>query len=118
MLIARTEDALLAGRLETARELADETVSLHPDQSLGHVVRARVLLASGDSREAGAALQKALEADPDCISAWRLMGLALAGQGRFRRGGRGVPALERDRGPASGGERRMRRRCARCGRPR
>ena len=84
VLIARAEDELLSGQLEAARRIADEAVTLHPEQPLSHVVLARMLLAGGGSRDAGAALQRALELDPDCVPAWRFMGLAFAAQGRFR----------------------------------
>lgn len=84
MLIARAENELLTGTLEAARQIAEEAVTVHPDQPLSHVVLGRVLLASGRFADAGNTVHKALQLDPDCVTAWRLWGLCLAAQGRFR----------------------------------
>lgn len=84
MLIVRAESELLTGTLEAARQIAEEAVTLHPDQPLSHVVLGRVLLASGRFVEAGHTVHKALQLDPDSVTAWRLWGLCLAAQGRFR----------------------------------
>jgi tetratricopeptide (TPR) repeat protein len=84
MLIARAENELLTGTLEAARQIAEEAVTVHPDQPLSHVVLGRVLLASGRFADAGVTVHKALQLDPDCVTAWRLWGICLAAQGRFR----------------------------------
>lgn len=84
MLIARAEDELLTGQLELAHTIAEEAVTLHPDQALSHVVLGRVMLAGLEFRDATLSLKHALELDPACIPAWRYLGLAMAGQGRFR----------------------------------
>jgi hypothetical protein len=84
MLIARAESELLAGQLEVAKQIAEEAQALHPEQPITHVVLARVLLASNRFADAGTAVHRALQLDPDFITAWRLWGLCLASQGRFR----------------------------------
>jgi hypothetical protein len=84
MMIGRAENELLAGELDLARQIAEEAAALHPDQPLIHVVMGRILLASHRHSDAGTAVHKALQLDPDFITAWRLWGLCLAAQGRFR----------------------------------
>ncbi|MEP7326624.1 MAG: DUF4388 domain-containing protein [Gemmatimonadota bacterium] len=84
MLIVRAENELMTGGIELARQIAEEAVTIHPDQPLSHVVLGRVLIAAGRFLEAGATVNRALQLDPDNITAWRLWGLCLAAQGRFR----------------------------------
>jgi predicted Zn-dependent protease len=83
-MIGRAENELLAGEIDMARQIAEEAAAHHPDQPLAHIVVARILLASGRYTEAGSAVHRALQLDPDFITAWRLWGLCLAAQGRFR----------------------------------
>lgn len=84
MLMSRAEGELLNGNLELARQLAEEAVTMHPDQPLTQLVLGRVLLAAGRQADAADAVHRALQLDPDNIVAWRLWGLCLAALGRFR----------------------------------
>jgi Domain of unknown function (DUF4388)/Tetratricopeptide repeat len=84
MMIGRAENELLSGDVEMARQIAEEAVALYPEQPMAHVVLARVFLASNRYTEAGSAVHRALQLDPDFITAWRLWGICLAAQGRFR----------------------------------
>jgi hypothetical protein len=84
IMIGRAENELLSGELDMARQIAEEAAALHPDQPLAHIVLARILLAGSRYTEAGSAVHRSLQLDPDFITAWRLWGLCLAAQGRFR----------------------------------
>ncbi len=84
ILLGRAENALLANDLDAARQLAEEAATLYPDQPMSHVVLGRVFLAARRFVEAGTSVHKALQLEPDFVTAWRLWGLCLAAQGRFR----------------------------------
>lgn len=84
IMISRAENELISGDLDMARQIAEEATTHHPDQPLAHVVLARILLAAGRHGDAGVAVHRALQLEPDFIVAWRLWGICLAAQGKFR----------------------------------
>ncbi len=84
IMISRAENELFNGETDVARQIAEEAATHYPDQPLAHVVLGRTLLRSSRYAEAGTAIHRALQLDPDFIPAWRLWGLCLAAQGRFR----------------------------------
>lgn len=74
--LAQIAPALLAGRLETAREAWEEAHGRAPDDP--HVQRegARLALALGDLETAAERAQKAVEGAPQDARAWMLLGVA------------------------------------------
>jgi Flp pilus assembly protein TadD len=60
----------------------DHAVSLDPDHSFAHVVRASILARLGKVKEAEAAARRALELDPDDMQASSILSAMLVQQGR------------------------------------
>jgi hypothetical protein len=82
-LVARAEEQLASGDLESARLIATEATAHFPDQAGAHAVLGRVLLAGGHQAEAEEAFFEALRLEPGFASARRLLGAAQAASGRF-----------------------------------
>jgi hypothetical protein len=83
-LLARAEAYLIADNAQQAlaavQEAAAMSVGEHPSL---YVMLGRVLLAAGRPADAAAALEQALRLGPSDATARRLLGMALAGDGRF-----------------------------------
>lgn len=83
-LLARAEAYLIAGNTQQALGAVQEAAALslgeHPSL---YVSLGRVLLAAGRPADAAAALEQALRLAPGDATARRLLGMALAGDGRF-----------------------------------
>lgn len=83
-LLARAEAYLIAGNTQQALASVQEAAALslgeHPSL---YVSLGRVLLAAGRPADAAAALEQALRLAPGDATARRLLGMALAGDGRF-----------------------------------
>ncbi len=83
-LLARAEAYLIADNAQQAlaavQEAAAMSVGEHPSL---YVMLGRVLLAAGRPADAAAALEQALRLAPGDATARRLLGMALAGDGRF-----------------------------------
>lgn len=82
-LVARAEEQLASGDLESARLIATEATARFPDQAGAHAVLGRVLLSGGHAAEAEEAFFEALRLEPTFASARRLLGTAQAASGRF-----------------------------------
>ena len=83
-LIERAESALDQGDLGAARQLADTMLERFPHEVAVDVVLGRVNLVAGEAGSAEEYLRRALRVDPLFGAAHRLLGDALALQGRFR----------------------------------
>lgn len=84
ILLGEVDQLLGAGDPDSARQVAEQAVSSHPDQPLAHLAHGRALLAAGHPSEAAEALWQAVQLDPQSASGHRLFGLALSAVGRFR----------------------------------
>jgi tetratricopeptide (TPR) repeat protein len=82
-LVARAEEQLASGDVESARLIATEATARFPDQAGAHAVLGRVLLGGGHHAEAEEAFFEALRLEPSFASARRLLGTAQAASGRF-----------------------------------
>jgi len=82
-LVARAEEQLASGDVESARLIATEATARFPDQAGAHAVLGRVLLAGGHHEAAEEAFFEALRLEPGFASARRLLGTAQAASGRF-----------------------------------
>ena len=82
-LVARAEEQLASGDVESARLIATEATAHFPDQAGAHAVLGRVLLAVGHHAESEEAFFEALRLEPGFASARRLLGTAQAASGRF-----------------------------------
>lgn len=83
-LVERAEAALDQGDLGAARELAERMHERYPHEAAVHVVLGRVRLGAGEAASAEECLRRALRVDPLFGVAHRLLGDALALQGRLR----------------------------------
>lgn len=81
--VRTAEAALTDGELERARGIVDAALADHPDAAPLYVVRGRVELAAEHEREAEESLRRALQLDSLFAPAHRLLGDALARQGRL-----------------------------------
>lgn len=82
-LVARAEEQLASGDVDSARLIATEATARFPDQAGAHAVLGRVFLAGGLHAEAEEAFFEALRLEPSFASARRLLGTAQAASGRF-----------------------------------
>lgn len=82
-LVARAEEQLVAGDVESARLIATEATARFPEQAGAHAVLGRALLAGEHYPEAEEAFFEALRLEPGFASARRLLGTAQAASGRF-----------------------------------
>lgn len=82
-LIARAEEQYALGDFESSRVAAADAVSAQPDRAAAHLALARAYLALQAPEAAEEALAEALRLEPTLPAARRLLGLALAAQGRF-----------------------------------
>ncbi len=82
-LMARATTAAETGDLEAARRWAEQARSLRPHEPVVYALLGRLELAANRSHEAEENLRRALRLDPLLVSAHRLLGDALALQGRF-----------------------------------
>ncbi len=82
-LVARAEDALARRDLEEARGVAEQAAGAHPHDPDVHLLLGRIALASGRSVDAVEELRRALRLDPLAVAAYRVLGYALVGTGRF-----------------------------------
>ncbi len=82
-LLARAEEHLALGDVESARLVAGEAVTAFPEQAAAHAVFGRVLLAGRYLDSAEEAFLEALNLQPDFAAARRLLGTTLAAGGRF-----------------------------------
>src|SRR5881396_3497706 len=82
-LVARAEDALARRDLEEARGVAEQAAGVHPHDPAVHLLLGRIALASGRSLDAVEELRRALRLDPLAVAAYRVLGYALVGTGRF-----------------------------------
>src|SRR5438876_133816 len=82
-LVARAEDALARRDLEEARGVAEQAAGVHPHDPVVHLLLDRIALASGRSVDAVEELRRALRLDPLAVAAYRVLGYALVGTGRF-----------------------------------
>lgn len=82
-LVARAEEQLVAGDIESARLIATEATARFPEQAGAHAVLGRALLAGAHHAEAEEAFFEALRLEPGFASARRLLGTAQAASGRF-----------------------------------
>ncbi|MCU0620177.1 MAG: DUF4388 domain-containing protein [Gemmatimonadales bacterium] len=82
-LVARAEEQLDLGDVESARFVAAEAVSAFPDQAAAHLVLGRALLAVGQLEAAEEAFLEVLRLEPQMPAARRLLGVALVAGGRF-----------------------------------
>jgi hypothetical protein len=82
-LVARAEEQLVAGDVESARLIATEATARFPEQAGAHAVLGRALLAGEHHPEAEEAFFEALRLEPSFASARRLLGTAQAASGRF-----------------------------------
>jgi tetratricopeptide (TPR) repeat protein len=82
-LVARAEEQLATGDVESARLIATEATARFPEQAGAYAVLGRVLLAGGLHAEAEEAFFEALRLEPTYASARRLLGTAQAAGGRF-----------------------------------
>lgn len=81
--LTRVEELLTARELEAARAEAEVAVTTYPQEAGAHVALAGVHLAAGRAREAEEAARHALRLDPMRGAAHRVLGDALALEGRF-----------------------------------
>jgi Flp pilus assembly protein TadD len=84
ILLGEVDHLLGAGDPDSARQVAEQAVSSHPDQPLAHLAYGRALLAAGHPAEAAEALWQVVQLDPHSAPGHRLFGLALSAVGRFR----------------------------------
>lgn len=84
ILLGEVDQLLGAGDPDSARQVAEQAVSSHPDQPLAHLAYGRALLAAGHPAEAAEALWQVVQLDPQSAPGHRLFGLSLAAVGRFR----------------------------------
>jgi len=84
ILLGEVDQLLGAGDPEAARQVAEQAVATHPQQSLTHLAYGRALLACGRPSEAAEALWQTVQLDPGSAPGHRCFGLALAAVGRFR----------------------------------
>jgi len=84
ILLGEVDQLLGAGDPESARQVAEQAVSSHPDQPHAHLAYGRALLAAGHPAEAAEALWQVVQLDPQSAPGHRLFGLSLAAVGRFR----------------------------------
>lgn len=82
-LVARAEEQLVAGDVESARLIATEATARFPEQAGAHAVLGRALLSGEHYPEAEEAFFEALRLEPGFASARRLLGTAQAASGRF-----------------------------------
>src|SRR5438876_5705166 len=82
-LVARAEDALARRDMEEARGVAEQAAGAHPHDPDVHLLLGRIALASGRSVDAVEELRRALRLDPLAVAAYRVLGYALVGTGRF-----------------------------------
>ncbi|HKI96616.1 MAG TPA: tetratricopeptide repeat protein, partial [Gemmatimonadales bacterium] len=81
--LSRVEALLKVRELEAARAEAEVAVTTYPQEAGAHVALAGVHLAAGRAREAEDAARHALRLDPMRGAAHRMLGDALALEGRF-----------------------------------
>lgn len=82
-LVARAEEALRQKDLNGARAAAEEAAGLHPHDPAVHLLMGRIHLAAGRAGEAVEDLRRAVRLDPLLAPAYRMLGYALVGLGRF-----------------------------------
>ncbi len=80
--IERANDLFGRGRREEAIGLLEETIRLHPNALLAHLVLGRFRLQSNQLVEAETALRRAVAIAPDAFEAHHELGTALEGQGK------------------------------------
>src|SRR6266568_1483569 len=81
--LGRSDDALARRDLEEARGVAEQAAGVHPHDPAVHLLLGRIALASGRSVDAVEELRRALRLDPLAVAAYRVLGYALVGTGRF-----------------------------------
>ena len=84
ILLGEVDQLLGAGDPEAARQVAEQAVASHPQQSLAHLAHGRALLAAGHPADAAESLWQTVQLDPASAPGFRCFGLALAAVGRFR----------------------------------
>lgn len=82
-LVARAEEALRQKDLNGARAAAEEATGLHPHDPAVHLLMGRIHLAAGRAGDAVEDLRRAVRLDPLLAPAYRMLGYALVGLGRF-----------------------------------
>lgn len=82
-LLERSAETLAAGDLEMARDWAESARSLHPHEPRVYLALGQVELVAGHAAQAEDHLRRALRLDAMLRVAHRLLGDALARQGRF-----------------------------------
>ncbi len=82
-LVGRVEQALAAGDMAGARVAAEAAAAKGPHEASVHLLLGRVALAADHEAEAEEHLRRALKLDAMLAAAHRLLGNALALQGRF-----------------------------------
>lgn len=82
-LVARAEEALRQKDLNGARAAAEEAAGLHPHDPAVHLLMGRIHLAAGRAGDAVEDLRRAVRLDPLLAPAYRMLGYALVGLGRF-----------------------------------
>ncbi len=82
-LVARAEEQFALGDYESARVAAADAVAAQPDRPGAHLALGRAYLALRIPEAAEEALIESLRLEPALPAARRLLGLALAAQGRF-----------------------------------
>lgn len=82
-LVARAEEALRQKDLDGARAAAEEAAGLHPHDPAVHLLMGRIHLAAGRAGDAVEDLRRAVRLDPLLAPAYRMLGYALVGLGRF-----------------------------------
>lgn len=82
-LLDRAEAALQTGDVTGARNTADAALAAHPHDPAVHLLLGRICIAARHDGEAEEHLRRALRLDPGVTDAYRLLGDAVARQGRF-----------------------------------
>jgi tetratricopeptide (TPR) repeat protein len=82
-LTAQADEHLAAGDLAGAHLVAQDAVLAYPENGNSYVLLTRVALANGRFTEALDAVHRALDLQGDTGPGLRMLGLALAGSGRF-----------------------------------
>lgn len=82
-LLERSGEMLAAGDLDMARDWAESARSLHPHEPNVYLTLGQIELTAGQPARAEDHLRRALRLDTTLLTAHRLLGDALARQGRF-----------------------------------